>query len=125
MATKIRKHTDSKKLIRFKRKKRIRSRVSGSAEQPRLAVFKSNTHMYAQLIDDNKGITLVSASTLEKEQGEKLTSNLNGAKAVGKLLAERALKKKIERVVFDRSGYIYHGKIKVLADAAREACLKF
>lgn len=125
MATKIRKHTDTKKVIRFKRKKRIRSKVNGSARQPRLAVFKSNSHMYAQLVDDNKGVTLVAASTLEKAQSGKLSSNLEGAKTVGRLLAERALQKKIDHVVFDRSGYIYHGKIKALADAAREAGLKF
>ena len=125
MATKIRKHTDAKKSIRFKRKKRIRSKVNGTAEQPRLAVFKSNSHMYAQLIDDDKGVTLAFASTQEKERRGKLSSNLDGAKAVGQLLAERARQKKIERVVFDRSGYIYHGKIKALADAAREAGLKF
>lgn len=125
MATKIRKHTDPKKVIRFKRKKRISSRVSGTAEQPRFAVFKSNTHMYAQLIDDDKGVTLVSASTLEKEHKGKTKNTLDGAKSIGKLIAERAKQKKIERVVFDRAGYLYHGKIKALADGAREAGLKF
>lgn len=125
MATKIRKHTDAKKIIRFKRKKRIRSNVIGTAEKPRFAVFKSNSHMYAQLIDDDKGATLVSASTLEKEIKGKSKSNLEGAKAIGQLVAKRAIEKKIDRVVFDRSGYLYHGKIKALADAAREAGLKF
>lgn len=125
MATKIRKHTDNKKIVRFKRKKRIRSKVNGTATQPRLAVFKSNSHLYAQLIDDETGKTLASASTLEKEQKGKARSNLTGAKAVGQLIAKRALDKKIDHVVFDRAGYIYHGKIKALADAAREAGLKF
>ena len=125
MATKIRKHTDAKKIVRFKRKRRIRSRVIGSAEKPRLALFKSNTHIYAQLIDDDKGITLLSASTLEKEQKGKVKNNLIGAKTLGQILAQRAQEKKIQCVVFDRAGYIYHGKIKAFADAAREAGLKF
>src|SRR5687767_3345649 len=125
MATKIRKHTAEKKVVRFKRKKRIRSTLSGSAERPRLAVFKSNAHLYVQLIDDERGATIVSASTLEKEQKGKITGNLEGAKSLGQLLAQRALKSNIKQVVFDRSGYIYHGKIKALADAAREAGLNF
>lgn len=125
MATKVRKHTDAKKVIRFKRKKRIRSNVGGTAEKPRFAVFRSNTHLYAQLIDDERGTTLVSASTLEKDQKGKLRNNLSGAKTVGEMIAKRAIEKKIDRVVFDRSGYLYHGKIKALADAAREAGLKF
>lgn len=125
MATKVRKHTDSKKIIRFKRKRRIRARVNGTAGQPRFAVFKSNTHIYAQLIDDESGATIVAASTLEKDLRGKNRSNLEGAKAIGSLLAQRALAKKIDQVVFDRAGYIYHGKIKALADAAREAGLKF
>jgi large subunit ribosomal protein L18 len=125
MATKIRKHTDAKKAVRFKRKRRIRSNVFGTAEKPRFAVFKSNTHIYAQLIDDDKGTTLVSASSLEKEQRGSTRSNLTGAKTIGALLAKRAKDKKIDHVVFDRAGYIYHGKVKALADAAREAGLKF
>lgn len=125
MATKVRKHTDSKKVIRFKRKRRIRERVEGTSSQPRFAVFKSNLNIYAQLIDDTTGVTLVSVSTLEKDQRGKARSNVAGAKVVGTLLAQRALAKKIEHVVFDRAGYIYHGKIKALADAAREAGLKF
>ena len=125
MATKVRKHTDQKKVTRFKRKKRIRSRVNGTAEQPRFAVFKSNSHLYAQLINDEQGVTLLSASTLEKDSKGKVRCNVNGAKALGELVAKRAIEKKIERVVFDRAGYIYHGKIKALADAAREAGLKF
>src|SRR6185369_10180939 len=121
MATKIRKHTDSKKVIRFKRKKRIRSRVDGTAQKPRFAVFKSNSHLYAQLIDDEQGKTLLSASTLENGKKGGMRSNLAGAKSVGQLIATRAKEKKIECVVFDRAGYLYHGKIKALADAAREA----
>jgi large subunit ribosomal protein L18 len=125
MATKVRKHTDQKKIVRFKRKKRIRSRVAGSESKPRLAVFKSNSHLYAQLIDDDKGVTLIAASTLEKDNKGKMRSNLTGAKALGQLVAQRAQQKKIDHVVFDRAGYIYHGKIKAFADAAREAGLKF
>ena len=125
MATKIRKHTDAKKQVRFKRKLRIRANVIGTAEKPRMAVFRSNAHLYVQLVDDEKGSTLVSASTNEKTNRESMSSNLISAKTIGKLIAERALEKKIERVVFDRSGYLYHGKIKVLADSAREAGLKF
>ena len=125
MATKVRKHTDTKKIIRFKRKRRIRARLEGTAEMPRFCVFKSNTHLYAQLIDDQTGKTLLSASTLEKDQRGKIRNNLTGAKALGQMVAERAKAKKIETVVFDRAGYLYHGKIKALADAAREAGLKF
>lgn len=125
MATKVRKHTDTKKVIRFKRKKRIRSTVNGNAERPRLAVFKSNTHLYAQIINDEQGATLVAASTLEKEQRGKVKNNLTGAKTLGQLIAQRAQQKKISQVVFDRSGYLYHGKVKAFADAAREAGLKF
>lgn len=126
MATKIRKHTDAKKSIRFKRKKRIRADVNGSETKPRLAVFKSNKHIYAQLINDEAGITIASASTAEEaNRKDKLCANLKSAKQVGSLIAERAKQKKIDKVVFDRSGYLYHGKIKVLADAAREAGLKF
>lgn len=125
MATKIRKSTDNKKVVRFKRKKRIRSNVVGTAERPRLVIFRSNAGIYAQMIDDTKGTTLVAASTIEKVNGGKLKSNLASAKAVGKQIAEKALAKKIDKAVFDRAGYIYHGKIKALADAAREAGLKF
>lgn len=124
MATKIRKNTSVKKVVRFKRKARIRSTLSGSAEKPRLVVFKSNQNISVQIIDDVKGATLVAASTLEKDlNGSR--SNIAGAKTIGGLIAKRALEKKISAVVFDRAGYIYHGKIKALADAAREAGLKF
>ncbi len=123
MATKVRKRTSPKKVIRFKRKRRIRSELEGTLTRPRLAVFRSNSHVYAQIIDDTKGNTLVSASTTEKEVGGR--ANLEGARKVGEAVAKRAIAKKLTHVVFDRSGYLYHGKIKALADAAREAGLKF
>ena len=123
MATKVRNSTNPKKVVRFKRKLRIRSRVEGTSERPRLAVFRSNKHIYAQLIDDVKGTTLVAACTSEKD----ITggASIEGAKTVGALVAKRALAKKIATVVFDRSGYLYHGRVKALADSAREAGLKF
>ncbi len=106
---------------------RIRRKISGTAERPRLCVFRSLNHMYAQLVDDTKGVTLAAASTRDKDvRGEvKGTGNLKSAKAVGKAIAERARARGIESVVFDRGGYIYHGRIKALADAARESGLKF
>lgn len=128
MGIKIRKHTSEKKIIRFKRKKRIRSTLDGSASKPRLAVFKSNTNIYVQLIDDTTGKTLLAASSFVKgTKGKKAAAkcNIASAKAVGKLIAEKAKDKKIDKVVFDRAGYLYHGKIKALADAAREAGLVF
>jgi len=125
MATKIRQNTNNKQIIRFKRKKRIRSRIEGSVERPRLSVFRSNKHLYAQLVDDTKGHTLVAASTLEEDLKEKLGGTIEGAKTLGNLIAKRALAKKISMVVFDRSGYLYHGRIKAVADAAREGGLKF
>jgi large subunit ribosomal protein L18 len=123
MATRIRLHTSQKQVIRFKRKRRIRARVNGTSERPRLAIFRSNKHLYAQIIDDVKGHTLAAASTLEEEL--KTSGNVEGAKTLGGVLAKRALSKNISQVVFDRSGYLYHGQIKALADAAREAGLKF
>ena len=125
MSSKIRKHTDNKTVVRFNRRKRIRSTVSGTAEKPRLSVFRSNMHIYAQLIDDEKGMVLISASTLEKENKKTMKSNLTSAKTIGSLIAKRALEKNITKVVFDRSGYLYHGKIRTLADAARESGLVF
>jgi large subunit ribosomal protein L18 len=125
MSTVIRKHTAEKKVIRFKRKKRIRSKIFGTREKPRFAVFKSNAHLYAQLIDDETGNTLLSVSTLEGSNRATLKNNRDGAKSLGLLLAQRAKEKKLNEVVFDRSGYIYHGKIKSIADAAREGGLKF
>lgn len=106
---------------------RNRKNLSGTSEKPRLNVYKSNTNIYAQIIDDAHGKTLVSASTLEKDikSGLESTSNKEAAKVVGKAIGEKAVKLGIEEVVFDRSGYLYHGKIKELADSAREAGLKF
>ena len=107
---------------------RIRSRVSGTAERPRLSVFKSLNYVYAQLIDDRQGVTLASASSLEPELKSQLsagTGNGEAAKLVGATIAERAKAKGIEKVVFDRGGYVYHGKVKQLAEAAREKGLQF
>ena len=115
---------DSKNEIRLRIHKRIRSRVSGSESRPRLAVFRSVKHIYAQVIDDGKGHTLVAAGSTEKEVRGK-GGNIDGAKLIGKLVADRAKEKGITRVVFDRGGYLYHGRVKALADAAREAGLEF
>jgi large subunit ribosomal protein L18 len=106
---------------------RIRNRFSGTAGRPRLAVFRSNKNIYAQIIDDEAGNTLAAASTLDKDvKGQlKYTDNTEAAECVGKAIAERAKAKGIEEVVFDRGGFVYHGKVKALADAAREAGLKF
>lgn len=112
---------------RVKRHYRIRNKVNGTAQQPRLAVFRSNKHMYAQIIDDVAGNTLVAASTMEAAIASKVkfTSTVEAAQAVGEAIAKKALDKGIKEVVFDRGGYIYHGKVKALADAAREAGLQF
>lgn len=125
MATKIRHVTSQKQIVRFKRKRRIRSRIEGTTERPRLSIFRSNRHMYVQLVDDVKGHTLVSASSLEEEHKGKVEKTLEGAKTLGGLVAKRALAKNISQVIFDRSGYLYHGRLKALADAAREGGLKF
>ena len=109
---------------RLKRHKRVRGKISGTPERPRLNVFRSNANIYAQIIDDVNGVTLVSASTLEKDF-EGATGNKEAAHKVGQLVAERAKAKGIEEVVFDRGGYVYHGRVAELADAAREAGLKF
>jgi large subunit ribosomal protein L18 len=109
---------------RMKRHNRVRGKISGTPERPRLCVFRSENHIYAQIIDDVAGNTLVSASTVEKGF-EGLGSNCDAAKKVGATVAERALKKGIEEVVFDRGGYIYHGRVKALAEGAREGGLKF
>ena len=116
-----------RKVVRAKKHMRIRNRVNGTSECPRLAVFRSNNHMYAQIIDDTVGNTLVSASTAQKEVKAELekTNDMAAAAYVGKIVAERALEKGITTVVFDRGGFIYHGKIQALADAAREAGLNF
>jgi len=116
------------KSVYDRRKQRLRLRIRKLANgRPRLSVFRSSNHIYAQLIDDARGHTLVSASSLEKDMREKLKSggNVEAATAVGKLVAERAKEKGIDKVVFDRGGYIYHGRVKALADAAREAGLDF
>ena len=113
-----------KNAARLKRHIRVRGKISGTAECPRLAVYRSNKHIYAQIIDDVKGATLVSASSLEAGF-EGIGSNKDAAKKVGKMVAERAVQKGIEVVVFDRGGYIYHGRVSELADGAREGGLKF
>ena len=115
----------SKNQVRIRIHHRIRRRVSGSPERPRLAVFRSVKHIYAQVIDDRQGHTLVSASSNEKIDTRKDGGNLAGATVIGKLIAERALAKGLKKVVFDRGGYLYHGRVKALADAAREAGLEF
>jgi large subunit ribosomal protein L18 len=114
---------DSKNQIRMRIHTRIRRRVKGTQERPRLAVFRSVKHIYAQVIDDTQGHTMVAASSNEKDSAN--GGNLAGAKTVGKLVAERAKGKGIKSVVFDRGGYLYHGRVKALADAAREAGLEF
>ncbi len=112
--------------IRQRVHSRIRRKMTGSAERPRLNVYRSLNHIYTQLIDDANGVTLASASTMTKKGEERKTGgNLEAAKTVGKLIAERAQAAGIKKVVFDRGGYLYHGRIKALADAAREAGLEF
>ena len=113
-----------KKQIRTRIHKRIRRKLSGSPERPRLAVFRSVAHIYAQVIDDTQGKTLVSASSVDKG-GKTKGGNVAAAKAIGKLVAERAKEKGIKSVVFDRGGYLYHGRVKALAEAARAAGLEF
>ncbi len=114
----------SRKEARAKKHLRVRNKINGTAERPRLCVYRSNNHIYAQIIDDVARTTLVSASTLDKEVKTK-HSNKEAAKEVGTLIAKRALDKKITNVVYDRGGYIYHGVVKELAEAAREAGLVF
>ena len=117
----------SRSEIRVKKHMKARNRFSGTAERPRLAVFRSNNHMYAQIIDDTVGNTLVSASTLQKEVKAELekTNNVDAAAYLGTVIAKRAIEKGITSVVFDRGGFIYQGKVQALADAAREAGLNF
>ncbi|RLA93233.1 MAG: 50S ribosomal protein L18 [Deltaproteobacteria bacterium] len=112
---------------RLRRKLRVRKKVKGTPERPRLCVYRSLRHMYAQVIDDTVGHTLAAASTLDKELREKLqrTGNVEAAKEVGRLVAKRALEKGIKKVVFDRNGFLYHGRVKAVAEAAREAGLEF
>ena len=114
-----------KKVARAARHKHIRRTLVGVPERPRLAVFRSNKHISAQIIDDTKGVTLVSASSFENNNKFENGSNIEAAKLVGKVLAERALAAGINEVVFDRAGFLYHGRVAALADAAREAGLKF
>ena len=117
----------SRSEVRVNKHRKLRNRFSGTAERPRLAVFRSNNHMYAQIIDETVGNTLVSASTLQKDVKAELekTNNVEAAAYLGTVIAKKAIEKGITSVVFDRGGFIYHGKIKALADAAREAGLNF
>ncbi|MCD8502117.1 MAG: 50S ribosomal protein L18 [Bacillaceae bacterium] len=115
----------NKNAVRKKRHAHVRRTVKGTAERPRLNVFRSNKHIYAQLIDDVSGVTIVSASSLDKELKLENGGNKEAAQKVGELVAKRALEKGQETIVFDRGGYLYHGRVQELADAAREAGLKF
>lgn len=122
MITKI-----DKNKARLRRHLRVRKKISGTAARPRLSVFRSAKHIYAQLIDDEKGVTLASASTLDKELRDKISNggNVEAARQVGELIAQRAKAQGVDKVVFDRGGYLYHGRIQALADAAREGGLEF
>jgi len=115
----------SRNELRKKRHFRVRSKVNGTEARPRLNVFRSNKHIYAQIIDDVAGVTLVSASTMDKDLGISATGNAEAAAKVGEAIAKKALDKEITTVVFDRAGYLYHGRVAKLAEAAREAGLKF
>ena len=115
----------SRNEMRIERHKRVRNKVSGTTEVPRLNVFRSNSNIFAQIIDDANGITLASASSIDKELKLTNGSNVEAAKEVGKLIAERAKKVNISKVIFDRGGYLYHGRVKALAEAARENGLEF
>ncbi len=114
-----------KNAVRQKRHARVRARLSGTEARPRLNVFRSNKHIYAQLIDDVNGVTLASASTLDKDLGVEGTGNIEAAQKVGENIAKRAVEKGYKSVVFDRGGYLFHGRVKALADAARENGLEF
>ncbi|MCB0406781.1 MAG: 50S ribosomal protein L18 [Bdellovibrionales bacterium] len=122
MKVKFSKRTADKVVKRLKNRARVRKKVRGTVERPRLAVFKSTSHTYAQLIDDVAGKVLVAASTKSENQSKK---NLDASKAVGAALAKKAMEKNIKNVVFDRSGYVYHGRVKAVADGAREGGLNF
>ena len=115
----------NRKLERARRHARVRNKISGTAERPRLCVFRSLKNISVQIIDDEKGVTLVSASSLDKDLNIKNGGNIEESKLVGDLVAKKAKKAKIEKVVFDRGGYLYHGRVKALADAARENGLEF
>ncbi|GIP36274.1 50S ribosomal protein L18 [Paenibacillus sp. J2TS4] len=114
-----------KNQARLKRHLRVRKKIEGTTERPRLNVFRSAKHMYVQIIDDTKGVTIVSASTMDKELKMENGGNVEAARQVGALIAKRAKENGIEKVVFDRGGYLYHGRVQALADAAREAGLEF
>ncbi|MCG1010403.1 50S ribosomal protein L18 [Salinicoccus sp. ID82-1] len=114
-----------KNKVRQKRHQRVRSKLSGTSERPRLNVYRSNKHIYAQLIDDSQKVTLASASTQDSDFNSNIGSNVDAAAEVGTLIAKRAKDKGIESVVFDRGGYLYHGRVKALAEAARENGLQF
>ena len=122
---KVTKKISKREQGRLRRKARIRERISGTKERPRLCVFKSTKHLYVQLVDDSIGSTLIGLSTLSKSLKGKVKATVPGAKELGKKMAEQALEKGIQNVIFDRSGFRYHGQLKALADAAREAGLKF
>lgn len=111
--------------VRVEKHRKIRNKIKGTSERPRLCVFRSNKHVYAQIIDDTKGVTLVAASTLDKDFALEKKNDVEAAKAVGTAIAKKAVDKGITSVVFDRGGYIYHGRVQALADAAREAGLQF
>ena len=115
----------NKNKVRIRKHIRVRKKIIGTSERPRLNVYRSLSNMYAQIIDDSKGVTLVSASTLDKEINVEFGGNKDAAKEVGKLVGERALKAGIKEVVFDRGGYAYHGRVEALAEGAREAGLDF
>ena len=114
-----------KNAVRKKRHARVRTKLSGTEARPRLNVFRSNKHIYAQLIDDVNGVTIASASTLDKDVNLDSSSNVDAAVKIGELVAKRAVEKGVSTVIFDRGGYLYHGRIKALADAARENGLEF
>ncbi|RJP85007.1 MAG: 50S ribosomal protein L18 [Desulfobacteraceae bacterium] len=118
---------NKRKVLRLKRKKRIRKKMSGTMERPRMSVFRSAKHIYSQIIDDAQGITLVTASTMEKEvrEQQKFENKIAAAAFIGQLLAERAVQKGIKSVVFDRNGFLYHGRVKAVSDGARKAGLDF
>lgn len=123
MKLKLKKSMSTRSRARMKNKARVRKKVSGSGDRPRLAVYRSGRHMYAQLIDDVSGTTLASASTIKLDLANK--ANRDAAKAVGEAVAKAALEKHVKNVVFDRSGYVYHGRVKAVAEGAREAGLNF
>ena len=114
-----------KNKVRLKRRARIRSKISGTSERPRLSIYRSNKHIYAQVINDVEGVTIASATSTDPALGLDSTSNVEAAKKVGEIVAKAAVEKNVKTVVFDRGGYLYHGRIKALADAARENGLEF